>query len=83
MGRCGRMVGRNKNKRCRGDCRLPAVPDEAGLALLTEAMRADIRAVNGECKLRRHQHGNEQQGPNAHRLHSDAFITPKRRIANW
>lgn len=73
MGRRDGEAWSNKNKRRRGHCRLPPVPDETGLALLTEAMRADIRAVNGERELRRHQHGNEEQGPHAQQLHSDGI----------
>lgn len=60
MGRCGRMSGRDKNERRRGDCRLPTMPNEARLALLTEAVRADIRAVNGERELRKRERDDEQ-----------------------
>lgn len=79
MGRCGRVAGSDKNERCRGDCRLPAMPDKAGLALLTEAVRADIRAVNGERELRQHKRGDEQPDTDT-RGHSDGVITSHRRL---
>lgn len=60
MGRCRGAAGRNKNERRRGNCRLPTMPDEARLALLTEAVHADIRAVNGERELRQHKRDDEQ-----------------------
>lgn len=36
------------------------MPNEARLALLTEAVRADIRAVNGERELRKRERDDEQ-----------------------
>ena len=54
MGGFCQVAGKGQNERRRGDCRLPTMPNETRLALLAEAVLADIGAVNGERELRRH-----------------------------